>query len=114
MARLSSIAWISLLQRWCPYEPIPEVRLVAWLLGHAIADEPSAAADDGREPYRSGFFGGGFQCYCALIRLNPAFVLEQIDRANASTVKCDRQSAGRRPHQGGRWPSLAAQRKARA
>ena len=92
MAQLPLPTWRRLLQQWCPYEPIPEVRLVVWFLATSIVDEPAEARQQDRMPYCGGFFGGGFQAWCSLLRLNPQFVLEQIARANASKV---RYQAGR-------------------
>lgn len=92
MTVLACITWRRMLEQWCPYEPTPEVRLVCWLLATAITDEPGEALDQGRQPFVGGFFAGGFQAWCSLVRLNPQFVMEQIARANASKV---RSTAGR-------------------
>lgn len=87
MAALGFHHWRRLLGRWCPLDESPEVRLILWLLASAITEEPELAHKGGRKPYEGGFFGGGFQAYCAAVQLDGQFVIEQINRACASPVR---------------------------
>lgn len=96
MTQLGVLTWEKLLHRWSQVEPSPEVCLIVRVLADAIATEPDEASRQGRDPFVGGFFGnGGFEHYCAAIRLNAQFVWEQIHVANASRVHVHRQGDAR-------------------
>jgi hypothetical protein len=64
--------WEKLLARWCGMQTTGEVKLICAVIADGIVD---------REKHPWFFSGGGFDKYCRTIGLDPAFVLQQIKRA---------------------------------
>ena len=86
MQSLTADQWAKQLFNWSGMpDTLGEAKLLAWVLGDAIATEPRRALSEHRIPFAGGskedFFPGGFEAYCGALNLSADFVREQIARA---------------------------------